>query len=179
MRNNIGIGLGVVGIILGAIALYFGLQSNLKVAYVNSSQVLNAYKGTAVLRKQMQDLEKLETAKMDTLVSEFKKALSDYDQKKATLSPNEIKLQEELLNLKRQQIAGYQQSVQEKLREKEVALNSDLVSDMNGFIEGYASKRGYDFILGATNMGNVVYANDAFDISEEIIKALNKRHESN
>lgn len=171
-----GIVLGGIALIIASVSLYFSTSTSLKVAYVNSTEVLNAYKGMADLRKEMQAAEKIETAKMDTLVNEFKTSLSEYDQSKASMTTNEVKLKEELLNLKRQQIAGYQQSVQEKLRAKEVQLNSSLVADINSFIDAYASKRGYDLIIGATNMGNVVYANDALDISEEVTKELNNRY---
>lgn len=172
-----GIVLGGIAVILASVALYFATSTKLKVAYVNSTEVLNAYKGMADLRKEMQAAEKMETAKMDTLLNSFKIALSDYDKSKASMTANEVKLKEELLNLKRQQISGYQQSVQEKLRAKDVKLNSALVTDINSFIDAYASQRGYDLIIGATNMGNVVYANETLDISEEVTKELNNRYQ--
>lgn len=169
--------LGISGLIIGSLALYLGKKSDVRLAYVDSTEVLNAYEGMLDLRKEMRLAEKKETAKLDTLVGEFKKALTDYDQSKSTMSAGEIKLKEELLNLKRQQVAGYQQSVKEKLREKELDLTRSLVADMNSLIEAYAKKEGYDIIIGATNVGNVVYAKDGLDISSVIIKELNNRYD--
>ena len=40
-----------------------------------------------------------------------------------------------------------------------------------------AKEKGYDFILcKSSGIDNVLYANEAYDVTDEVVKALNKRY---
>ena len=47
---------------------------------------------------------------------------------------------------------------------------------MNDYIKEYGKKHGYTFIIGATGAGNLVYANEARNITKEILKGLNEEY---
>ena len=48
------------------------------------------------------------------------------------------------------------------------------MSQINSFVKQYAEQEGYDIILGTTQSGSLLYANNALDITEEIVEALNQ-----
>lgn len=64
-------------------------------------------------------------------------------------------------------------SLQEEYAKEMQALN-DTIQD---FMRKYAVKKGYDFILcKSSSIDNVLYGNPKFDITTEVVSALNKRY---
>lgn len=64
-------------------------------------------------------------------------------------------------------------SLQEEYAKEMQALNDTIQS----FMRTYAEKKGYDFILcKSSNIDNVLYGNPKYDITVEVVSALNKRY---
>ncbi len=51
-----------------------------------------------------------------------------------------------------------------------------LVSGVKKFIKEYGKKNGYSYIYGTGDAATVLYAEDKYDITKEIIKALNDKY---
>ena len=45
-------------------------------------------------------------------------------------------------------------------------------------MENYGEEKGFDMIIGVTDMGNVLYANEQMDITDIIIKELTFKYSS-
>ena len=53
----------------------------------------------------------------------------------------------------------------------------NLKATNQSFTKSYAKEKGYDFILcKSSGIDNVLYANEAYDVTDEVVKALNKRY---
>ena len=65
------------------------------------------------------------------------------------------------------------------LREQELTekYTVDLWQQINGYVDDYGKEKGYDFIFGATGNGSLMYASEAYDITNEIIDYINLRYE--
>ena len=62
-----------------------------------------------------------------------------------------------------------------QLESENMARSKELRDSINNYILEHNKTNGYDFIL--TKIGdNILYANSAFDITDEIVKGLNKRY---
>lgn len=80
------------------------------------------------------------------------------------------KLQQDLQDLQ----ARLSNSLQEEYQKEFQALTDTI----QNFTKSYAKEKGYDFILcKSSGIDNVLYANEAYDVTEEVVKALNKRYE--
>jgi outer membrane protein len=78
--------------------------------------------------------------------------------------------------LQKKQMQDYQLSNEEKTLQVEGQKQIDtLVKEVKAFIKDYGKKNGYTFILGANDAGSVLYGDDAKDITEIILKALNNK----
>jgi outer membrane protein len=53
----------------------------------------------------------------------------------------------------------------------------DIWKEINQAISVFGKDEGYDFIYGATGNGSLMYGNNSFNVSEEVIDYLNKRYE--
>lgn len=105
-------------------------------------------------------------------VQEFqKKAQSNqyteeqFNKEQARLS----KLQQDIEDLQ----ARLSNSLQEEYQKELQALTDTIKS----FMDSYAKEKGFDFILcKSSGIDNVLYANEAYDVTEEVVAALNKRY---
>ena len=79
------------------------------------------------------------------------------------------KLQQDLESLQ----ARLSNSLQEEYQKEFQALTDTI----QNFTKSYAKEKGYDFILcKSSGIDNVLYANEAYDVTDEVVKALNKRY---
>lgn len=79
------------------------------------------------------------------------------------------KLQQDLQDLQ----ARLSNSLQEEYQKEFQALTDTI----QNFTKSYAKEKGYDFILcKSSGIDNVLYANEAYDVTDEVVKALNKRY---
>src|SRR6185369_13031260 len=93
--------------------------------------------------------------------------------RKANLSAKEKKLTEELINSKHEQYLNYQQVIKEKVQKEDQDLTKKVLDKVNDQIKKYGKEKGYRIILAATQYGNIVYAEDGMDVTDEVLKVLN------
>lgn len=76
---------------------------------------------------------------------------------------------------KEQEIVQLEQSLTVEFEQEGLQRNQVLRDSINKFINEYNKNKKYDFIL--TKLGeNLLYANPAYDITNEIAKGLNERY---
>ncbi len=72
------------------------------------------------------------------------------------------------------------QDLQQKLSEELAAENQknslQLRDSINSFLQIYNLDKGYDLIISNTGFDNLLYANPAYNITQEIIAGLNARY---
>lgn len=147
-----------------------------KVVFINSPKVVAEYKGMKEVNEVIQRKNKSYKANMDTVYNEFQNELKEFEKKRPKMSGKELKLEQELLNNKRMQFMGYQEGTQKKMQEEESQLREQVIKKVNDQIHDYAKKKGYSYVLGATAMGNLVYADKQNDITDEIVAYLNDQY---
>jgi len=92
------------------------------------------------------------------------------------MSAREQKLSEELLTSKKQQLENYRSAISESATKEDQAVTGQVNKEINDFLKRYGEAHGYDYILGATNVGNVVFARQGKNITEEVLKELNAEY---
>ena len=57
--------------------------------------------------------------------------------------------------------------------------NSLLLRDsINSFMKDYNKVKGYSFIISNTNLDNLLYADEQYNITQEVVDGLNARYSS-
>ena len=82
-----------------------------------------------------------------------------------------------LLTLK-QELQGKQQETAQKLQQESGAEMDTLVKSVKKFIKDYGKQKGYSYIYGTGETATVLYAEDKYDITKEMIKLLNDKYKS-
>lgn len=155
--------------------------SGLKVAYVNVDTLLAKYNFCIDLNEAMVKKSENVRATLNQKSRELENQQNDFQnkyqnnafasQERAQQEYNRIiKLQEDL------------QTLSDKLQTElatEQEQNSMLLNDsIKSFMKAYIAEHGYNFVFTNTGLDNLLYADQAFDITKEVVDGLNARYSS-
>ena len=158
-----------------ALTLYILLASQ-KIAYVDSPQMVNNYKGMQDARKAYQQKTATWKANIDTLAGEVQKQIMSYDKEGTKMTLKERQLTQELIKTKQNQLIEYQRAMNTQAQQEEGRMNADVASQINAYLKKYGKQHGYKIVLAATEYGNLAYADEGLDITKEVLEGLNKEY---
>lgn len=78
---------------------------------------------------------------------------------------------------KEQQLLRYREAIQQQAQRENQRLTQAVLAEINAYIKQYGKEKHYTFILGATESGNIVYAADGTDITDDVLKGLNAQYD--
>jgi outer membrane protein len=82
------------------------------------------------------------------------------------------------LQKREQQLQYAQQSIAQQLQQESGVEIDSVVSSVKKFIKSYGKEKGYAYIYGTGDAASILYAEDKYDITTEIIKLLNDKYKS-
>jgi len=173
-KGLLDIGVKVVLAVGLAILLILHVQAEKSLVYVDAQKLVVGYKGMQAARQEFEAKAAVWKANLDTLRGEVEARIKEYEAKKARLSASEQQLTEELIQSKQDQFLNYQQAIQEKVQKEDQELTRKVLDKVNDYLKRYGKEKGYKIILAATQYGNIVYARDGIDITEDVMKGLNE-----
>ncbi|MBC7605685.1 MAG: OmpH family outer membrane protein [Burkholderiales bacterium] len=150
----------------------------IKTAYVDTSKLLEEY-------AEAKDIESKYKAKsvemgreLEAEVARFKSDAANFQKNaqangQAWAQENGAKLQ------KREQELSYaQQAMLQQLQQESGVEMDTLVKNVKKFIKGYGKEKGYGYIYGTGEAVSILYAEDKYDITKEIVKILNDKYKA-
>ena len=172
------VGYGLWGVTSSALVILYFLhfRQQKPLVYVDASRLLNQYQGMADARSAYQSKATVWQSNLDTLAAEVQQVSKEYQQERSSLTPKERELTEELIKTKQKQLADYQRAIGEQAQQEDAQMTRQVVDQINSFLKAYGEKKGYTIIIAATEFGNVAYADEGLDITEEVLNELNKRY---
>jgi outer membrane protein len=176
MTQRFLVGIGIVNLL--AIIILSIVVSNKKheVVYVDSSKLLNNYKGMQAARAAYQTKAGAWKSNIDTLASEVQQLIFKYEKESSSLTIKERQLSQELIRNKQTQLADYQQAMDTQAQQEDARMTRDVVTQVNAYLKKYGESKGYTVILAATEYGNLAYADEGLDITDEVLEGLNKEY---
>lgn len=160
-----------------ALATLLYLQwSETKLAYVDSARLLSKYQGMIDAKSSFQEKSTLWQSNIDTLEAELWSEQQKFQQEEKQMTVRERKLSQELLLTKRQQLSDYVKAIREKANQEDSKVTAQVVEQVNTYLKDYGQKKGYRIIIAATEFGNLAYAEEGLDITEEVLTGLNKEY---
>jgi outer membrane protein len=168
--------LSALALLLAALSIYFSKSSS-ELVYVDVNKLMEGYKRTKVAKADFDKKATTMKGNIDSLMTGWQKELQAYEKERASLSPKELKLKQELLQNKQQQINGYQEAIQKKIQEEDKKVTQTVINDINDYVKEYGKKHGYKIIFGASGGGNIMYAAESTDLTEVVLNGLNAEYE--
>ena len=153
-------------------------EKSIKGAFVDIDSLLSKYQFSIILHKEM--LRKEEDMRMK--LSEKAKTLqADYDDFQRKLQNNVYatreRAEEEQARILKQKDAleKLEQRLIGELSAESQKNNITLHDSINSFLKAYNAEKKFDLILSRVG-DNILFANDALNITEEVINGLNARY---
>lgn len=147
-----------------------------KVVYVDTVKLMDNYKGMIDARAAFQKKTATWKANIDTLTSEVQKSIMDYEKGVAKMTKKEKDLSQQLIRTKQEQLQGYQKAMQDKYQQEDNQMTQQVVTKVDVVIKQYGQDKNYRLILGANGSGNIVYAEEGVDITDEVLEVLNNNY---
>ena len=164
---------GVIGLV-GLTVIQFTLRP--KIAFVRTGVLLEQYQGMIEARQAYEKKRHSWQANLDTLTSEINESIEVLEKEKPTLSQTKLQEREQALQVKQTQFVKYRDAIQQKAFQEDQQMTTTVLNRVNEFLEHYGKKHGYTLILGASGDGSLLYADEAQDITEAVIEALNQAY---
>ena len=80
------------------------------------------------------------------------------------------------LQKREQQLTYAQQAMLQQLQQESGAEMDSLVTSVRKYIKEYGKEKGYDYIYGTGEAATVLYAEDKYDITNDVVKLLNEKY---
>ncbi len=150
----------------------WGCQQD-KIGFVNNVRLMDGYKEKIAVEERFAEQRKAFEQRRDSISRAFQTEAQAVEAEMQKMSQN--KAQETFSNFQQRG-----QRMGQMLQQEEQQLNLAGQADMDSVvrkvrreIEAFGKANGYTFILGGGEGGSVLYGDEAKDITDELLKALN------
>lgn len=168
IRKIISVLLFVCLAIIPVIAYHFYLTP--KEAFVDIPKVFN---GFAMKNEMQAKYKKTETQRMK-IVDSLSMDLQMMSNKLRSDSKN--KELQNSFDAKRQYFFNLKNRMQEDNAALSDKYDKQILEQMSTYIMEYGKKNNFDFIYGSSGNGTLMYANNKYDISEQVIQYINDKY---
>ena len=148
------------------------------IAYVKYDSLLLAYEFYHELSKKMQSRQQELENEFSARQKGYEKQLADFNEKisKGLVTRYQAQELEESLLQEQQNILALRDQLTAQLMEEEQVMNRQLYYSITEYLEEYNKSKGYQYIFSHAFGGPILYTDEAFDITDEIIKGLNNKY---
>jgi outer membrane protein len=166
------------GTVLIVILLFFAAAAHaeLKIGFIDSEKIFAGYRATnqaqaefnADVEKWQQDVERRKR--------EMEKLTEDFQSQSLILSEAKRREREEEIQGKRSELDAFVQEIwgpSGKIAQRNEQLTRPIVEKIREVLQDIAAAQGISLVLDATD-GNVVYADRALDLTDEVLTRLNQ-----
>ncbi|MFN3402661.1 MAG: OmpH family outer membrane protein [Cytophagaceae bacterium] len=148
-----------------------------KIGYVRTGIILENYAGMIDTKNILDRKIDGWQANLDTLELNYQKSLDNFNKDYKTLKEKERAELKLMLEKQLSTIDSYAQNVEKMALDENQKLMQGTINQINDCIKRFGEKKGYSIIYGITSTGNILYGNDKYDLTNEILEELNREYQ--
>lgn len=148
----------------------------LKIAYIQADTVLKHYDYLKAEQEKFDEKGKKIEQDMKNRAQSLQTEIQAYQQNVNNMTIGQAKAVEEDLGKKQQNFELYRERATQELMSEQDKLNKALYDKVTAFLKDYGTKNGYHVVLKYNTASDVLFANDALDISRQVIEGLNDEY---
>ena len=151
-------------------------------------EIKTAYVDTAVLMKQYTEANDLEAKyktkaeekgkQLESEINRFKQEAASFQSQAQANGQAWAQQKGSELQRREQELGQAQQALSQELQQEGTTEMDSLVVKVKKFIKAYGKEKGYSYIYGTGDAATVLYAEEKYDITKDIIKLLNDKYKS-
>lgn len=157
-----------------------GESVNSKIVYVNTDSLIRNYQMAIDLNEAFLKKQEDRNTIFNKKAKEFDTEAYNFQQKAENggfLSQERAESARKELVDKQQKLQQLQQDMTSEAYTEQEENNKKLLSTITEFLKEYNKDKGYDIILSTINAGTVLYSEDGFDITNDVIDQLNAKYQ--
>ena len=172
MRSFVNAALGALAFTMIAVGAA-GAQGGLKIAYVNSQQIISEAPGRAEAEAQIQKDMTAYRAQVQTMGDSLNALIASYTKSESTLSEAARTAKQKEIQDKEKDYQTRVQGLEQKAQQRQAELVRPIMEKINNIIEQVRAEKGYAMVFDAGNQAGVVVAADSsLDITQQVIARL-------
>lgn len=149
-----------------------------KTAYVDTSELMKEYTEAKDLEAKYKAQSEEKGRQLEAEINRFKQDASNFQSQAQANGQEWAQKKGAELQKREQQLSYAQQALTQQLQQESGKEMDSLVSGVKKFIKAYGKEKGYAYIYGTGDAASILYAEDKFDITKEIIKGLNDKYKA-
>jgi outer membrane protein len=145
------------------------------IAFVDLDTLENNYESFKKKKAEFEQKDKNLGADLERMAAAIQQDAMNLDKKAQGGQVTEAQYKDEMIRLqqRQQQMEQKRQNEGASLLKAQDEFNNQLQKNIRGFLEDYAAEKGFDYVLAYTKTSTILYANEEFDITQDVIDALN------
>lgn len=147
-----------------------------KTAYVDTSELMKQYTEAKDLEAKFKAKAEEKGRQLEAEINRFKQEAANFQAQAQANGQEWAQKKGAELQKREQQLTYAQQALSQELQAESAKEMDSLVSGVKKFIKAYGKEKGYAYIYGTGDAATILYAEDKFDITKEIIKSLNDKY---
>ncbi len=158
------------------IALFFlGLnaqgQAKLKLAHINSAELMKIMPGIDTAQKVLEDYSAQLQDELKTMYAEYEKKAMDFQDKQATMSQSLQQVKVKELQDLESRIKTFEGTAQEDLQQKQEQVLTPIIDRAKAAIAEVAKELGYTYVFDSS-LGVLLYQEESDNIFEAVKKKI-------
>ncbi len=155
-------------------------DGSLNIAFVNSDSLMANYQLALEMREEFESEQQRLEADLQRRQRNFQTEVETFQRQiqSGAISMENAQVKEQELMQKQQEIIQLNDTYSNRLMTKEVEMNTDLYQKITELLGRHSTALGYDYIMGFSPGGGILYANTRHDITFEVLEKLNNEYEA-
>lgn len=150
------------------------------IVYVNIDTIIYNFDMFTDKRNDLLEKQKSAEAELTSKSSQYERGVKDYQDKvnKGLVTRATAAEMEQALLQQQQDLVALRDQLTSDLMEEEQVMNRQVMDYITVYLEENRSEYNYQFILGKSFGGPVLYSDKDLDITDRVIGGLNKKYQS-
>lgn len=148
---------------------------NAKIGYVHSAEMLEKYPAAIAARGKLEKQVEQWQENINVLEAEINRFRENLKQQTAEFSATQLAVKNDTLRIKQENYLRYRQAVQDKKAQLDETLMAPVLAEINGHLNDFGEEYGYKIIFGTLSGGNILFAQDAVNLTDDFLAYVNDK----
>ena len=147
-------------------------------AYINTDTLFEKYEYVKDMRDELAGEKLKSESQYENEMKKLEKEVLEFQEKARYMTQQEGETKQMELAEKEQKLMKLERDLSAKLAELEMEKNKQIQKSVSEYLGRVNKEKNYAYIFGYNGTANVLYANQQFDITNEIVNGLNEEHKA-
>jgi outer membrane protein len=148
------------------------------IVYINSDTLMEKYELVTDMKQKLETRMKDYENSFQAKLKKFEKDVQSFQESARYYTQEEGQKKQMELMGREQELTALKEDLSNKLAEEEHKMNLELKKRISDFLKKQNNQKQYHFILGYSDLTNILYANDSLDITNTVINGLNLEYKT-